>query len=93
MNKLKFVPALIASSLIGINAYAAGNMKGNINTIIQNPQIAAGITVGFGILALFKWIQYFGDFKPESALQNAIVPAMLTFLTFQWQTVLGWVLG
>jgi len=68
-------------------------MKGNMNTIIQDPRIAAGITVGFGILALFRWIQYFGNFKPESALQEAIVPAMLTFLTFQWATVLGWVLA
>lgn len=75
-------------------AQAAGNIKSNINTLIQaGSGLNTGITVGFGIFALFKWIEYFGDFKPESALKNALVPAMLTFLTFQWATVLGWVLG
>jgi len=54
----------------------------------SNSKLIPGITAGFAIFAAVKWIDYFASFSVDSALTKAIVPAMLTFLTFQWQKVL-----
>ena len=48
------------------------------------------ITLGFGLFAFIKWIDYFASFSTGNALTGLIVPGIATFLTFQWATVLSW---
>lgn len=48
------------------------------------------ITLGFGLFAFIKWIDYFASFSTGNALSGLIVPGIATFLTFQWNTVLNW---
>lgn len=48
------------------------------------------VTLGIGLLAVFKWFDYFNSWGTGNAFLGLITPGLLTFLYFQWQTVLGW---
>lgn len=56
----------------------------------KNSMFAIAITLGFGLFAFIKWIDYFAGFSTGGALTGLIVPGIATFLTFQWNTVLSW---
>jgi hypothetical protein len=62
----------------------------NIKGILGDSTFQIGLTLGFAILAAFKWVSYFAGFDPKNALMDAIVPAVLTFLAFKWDMVIGW---
>lgn len=44
----------------------------------------------FGLYATWKWFDYFASFKPDDAFSAIITPAMMTYLAFQYPTVLAW---
>ena len=62
----------------------------NLKTILQDRQFRDAITLGFGIFAFIKWIDYFANFDTGKALMGLIIPAMATFMAFKWTTVLNW---
>jgi hypothetical protein len=74
-------------------AQSAGSVKSSskFGEVLNNPVFKVSITTGFGILAFWKWIEFFSKFETSSALTNAITPAILTFMAFQWTSVLSWV--
>jgi len=65
-------------------------MAQNVNNILNNGYFKTAINFGLGMYAAWKWFEYFNGFSPNSAFKDIIVPAIITFLAFQWQTVLGW---
>lgn len=72
------------------DAFAA-SAKSNLATILGTGGIQETVTLGFAIFTFFKWIEFFSGFNVGSALKDIILPAILTFLTFKWMDVLGWV--
>lgn len=61
-----------------------------VRAIIDNPTFKQSITIGFAIYAALKWFDYFNGFEPDKALSGIIKPAVLTYLAFNWYTVLAW---
>jgi hypothetical protein len=86
------IVAVVGLLMITPEAQAA---QTSIITTLTGSQskLIPGITAGFALFAAVKWIEYFANFSTSSALTNAIVPAMLTFLTFQWESILKLLLG
>lgn len=82
--------AAVMSLVITSTCHAATDNK-NLKQILVEPKLQIAITMGFGIFAAYKWFEYFSSFSPDSAMLKIILPAVLTFLTFQWPMVLGWV--
>lgn len=72
-------------------ALAGNSAQGNIGQLLNNPLFKGAIDLGLLLLAGFKWFDYFAEFDPKSAFKNVIIPAVLTFLAFQWLDVLRWV--
>jgi hypothetical protein len=87
-NRIVYATAM--TMLISSDSFAQGITNTNLKTILNDPNLQTAVTVGFGIFAAFQWFRYFAEFNPGSALLNIILPAVLTFLTFQWNTVLHW---
>ena len=82
---------LMAVMMIPEMAFAGNSMQQNIGTLLANPMFKGAIDLGLLLLAGFKWFDYFAEFDPKSAFRNVIVPAVLTFLAFQWLDLLRWV--
>ena len=96
----KVTKAVFYLSIIGVFAFMAASPEANaattsIITTLTSGQskLIPGITTGFALFAAVKWIEYFAGFSTNSALSAAIVPALLTFLTFQWESILKLLLG
>jgi hypothetical protein len=89
-NYLVFTLAMVAMILPEL-AFAGNAAQGNIGQLLNNPLFKGAIDLGLLLLAGFKWFDYFAEFDPKSAFRNVIVPAVLTFLAFQWLDVLRWV--
>lgn len=62
---------------------------GNVNTVLTNNRFMPIIKFGLGLYAAWKWFEYFSNFSPGSAFRDIIVPAIITYLAFEIQTVLG----
>lgn len=62
----------------------------NLNKILTNQYFKQIISFGLGMYAAWKWFEYFNNFSPSSAFRDIIVPAIITYLAFQWSVVLGW---
>ena len=88
--KNRVVFATVMSLAITSTCHAVTDNK-QFGEILKYDKLQIAITMGFGIFAAYKWFEYFSGFKPESAMINIILPAVLTFLTFQWPQVLTWV--
>ena len=69
------------------NAQTAGS---NITEMLTGGQVKPIIKFGLGMYAAWKWFEYFASFKPSSAFLDIILPAMMTFLAFKYDVVLGW---
>lgn len=82
---------MMAVMMIPELAFAGNSAQGNINQLLSNPLFKGAIDLGLLLLAGFKWFDYFAEFDPKSAFRNVIIPAVLTFLAFQWLDVLRWV--
>jgi hypothetical protein len=65
--------------------------KQHVGQILNTPTFGTTVTVAFGILAAWKWIECFQSFSASNFLTSAITPAILTFMAFAWGDVLGWV--
>jgi hypothetical protein len=87
----RFVYATLMTAMVSSNAAYAATTNQNIKKLLGDETLSTTITIGFGIFAAFKWFEYFSGFDPGTALIKIILPAVLTFMTFQWQTVLKWV--
>jgi hypothetical protein len=85
-NRMVYATAMMLAST---NSYAGSTRE--LKGVFTDPNLQIAITMGFGIFAAYKWFAYFSSFNPNSALLDVILPAVLTFLTFKWTTVLGWV--
>lgn len=97
-NLMKIEKAIFYSFFFGIMALvlfapefamaAAGDK--NLANMLKDGNVVKIITFGLAILAAWKWFEYFANFSPAGAFLAIVTPAILTFLAFQWQTVLGW---
>lgn len=66
-------------------------MKSNVGGLLRNPLFKNSVDIGLLLLAGWRWFEYFSGFQPDNAFKQIIVPAVITFLAFQWTDVLGWV--
>ena len=64
--------------------------KTNFASLLANPLFKNAIDIGLLIFAGWKWFGYFAGFNPDSAFKDIVVPAVITFLAFQWLDVLRW---
>lgn len=71
-------------------AQASSGDMGNVGVLLKTNEFRRILTFGLGLLAAWKWFEFFSNFNPGSVFTNIIVPAFITFLAFKWQTVLGW---
>lgn len=63
----------------------------NLKTIMSEGTFRNAITLGFGLFAFVKWVDYFANFQAGGgALTGLIVPGLATFMAFKWTTVLSW---
>jgi hypothetical protein len=60
------------------------------NTIYTNTTVQTCITMGLGILAVLKWLEFFKSFNPSTALTEIIAPALITYAALSWTTLLSW---
>jgi hypothetical protein len=74
---------------IASNEAMAKLANNNLNTILTDKTFQLAVTIGFGIFAFFKWIEYFSSFSTGNALTGIILPSLLTYLAFQWNTILS----
>jgi hypothetical protein len=91
--KLNSVYASLIVFLASDSAFAqavSGTSNTEFQLIIKNSIFQKSVTIGFILLAAYKWFEYFEGFSTGNALTKAITPAILTFIALQWQTVLGW---
>lgn len=70
------------------SAQITGNGGAQITTMFN--KVMPIFKFGLGLYSAWKWFQYFASFNPSSAFLDIIVPALMTFLAFQLDTVLGW---
>lgn len=63
--------------------------QSNVGTILGNSRFKTIIKFGLGMYAAWQWFSYFNNFSPSSAFKDVIVPAIITYLAFEWETVLG----
>jgi hypothetical protein len=90
MSNLKKRMALATVlSTIATNEAMAKLANNNLNTILTDKTFQLAITIGFGLFAFWKWIEYFSSFSTGSALTGIIVPSLLTYLAFQWNTIIS----
>lgn len=85
-----FTMILTAAMVFSPELALAGNTFGNIATILNDQYVAGVITFAFGLLAAYRVIMLFANFSPDGFFEKSITPAILVFLAFQWQTVIGW---
>lgn len=90
-NYLVLSLIMMVSLVLPEVALAGNSMQGNLGTLLNNPLFKGAIDLGLLLLAGFRWFDYFAEFDPASAFKRIIVPAVLTFLAFQWVDVLRWV--
>lgn len=69
------------------SAFAAA---ADIKQIAQDQLFRSAVTLGFGIYAFIKWIDYVSGLSTNNALTTIFVPGIMTFLAFKWTTVLSW---
>lgn len=81
----------MADTVANAQGVGGGAAKTSLQTLLNNKTFSTTITLGFGIYSAFKWFDYFNNFSTGDALRGIIVPAVLTYLAFNWQVVLGWV--
>ena len=73
------------------NNFVSIGSSGNAIPISSPSPVVLMVTLGFGLVAVLKWFEYFVSFSTKSALINAITPVVLTYLTFQWDRVFVWI--
>lgn len=81
---------IFALAMVIVPEMALAGNQGNLQAILNDRFVVVAITLGFGLVAAVKWIEYAGSWGTSSALTGLIAPAILTFMAFQWQTVLSW---
>lgn len=72
-------------------ALAENTQTGNFENFVTNGVFKTVIDLGLLFLAAFQWFLYWNGFNPSNAFKDIIVPAVITFIAFNWITVLGWV--
>jgi hypothetical protein len=82
--------AIIAMSIPEVALAQNNAQKTNFSSLLSNPLFKNAIDIGLLIFAGWKWFNYFSDFNPDSAFKSIVVPAVITFLAFQWLDVLRW---
>lgn len=72
-------------------ALAGNNQTGNFQEFVTNGTFKMIIDLGLIFLSAFQWFLYWNSWSPENAFKDILTPAVITFLAFNWVTVLGWV--
>lgn len=68
-------------------------LAGDAQGLFTSNALKTGMKAAFLIGAGVKWIDYFASWSPDGAIKNAITPALLTYLGFQYDTVMSWFFG
>jgi uncharacterized protein YjfI (DUF2170 family) len=92
MVQTKGVAAMTFAVLVAVILMVLPEMAmaaGNVNQILSNKNFMPIVKFGLGLYAAWKWFEYFSNFSPNSAFKDIIVPALITYLAFQIDTVLG----
>jgi hypothetical protein len=72
-------------------SYAENNSQsGNFKNFISKGAVKSALDFGLLFTAAYKWFSYFINWNPANAFLEVIVPGLMTFLAFNWLTVLGW---
>jgi hypothetical protein len=88
MVQTKGVAAMTFAVLVAVILMVLPEMAmaaGNVNQILSNKNFMPIVKFGLGLYAAWKWFEYFSN----SAFKDIIVPALITYLAFQIDTVLG----
>ena len=90
LNLVLLVAFTLVIFLIPDPVYAA-KAKSQLKKIIDSKFFAGAIDLGLIIFAAYQWFLYIADFNPGDAFKKIILPALVTFLAFQWKDVLKWI--
>jgi hypothetical protein len=82
---------LVEDEVMAAPVQTAGSTRTYLRSMLTDTKFSNAVTIGFAILAFWKWIEFLQAFKADSALRDAITPALLTFLAFSWGDMLTWV--
>jgi hypothetical protein len=82
-----FLVALIVPEM----AFAGNAAQGNFQEFVTNGVFKTVIDLGLLFLAAFQWFLYWNGWNPQNAFKDILGPAVITFIAFNWITVLGWV--
>lgn len=86
------VVMVLVSAMFPEFAFAGNNgQQSSLKSLLSNPFFKSAVDFGLLVYAGYKWFMYFAEFDPASAFQKVLVPAVMTFLAFQWLDVLGWI--
>lgn len=92
-HRLKFIAltsyVMFASALAEAQSASVG--KDKFTLLLANPIFETTVTITLYMFAAFKWFTWIEGLSTQSALTSAITPAIITFIAFEWKTVLGWV--
>ena len=66
------------------------SQSGNFKNFISKGAVKSALDFGLLFTAAYKWFSYFINWNPANAFLEVIVPGLMTFLAFNWLTVLGW---
>ena len=72
-------------------ALAGNSQTTNFQEFVTNGVFKTVIDMGLLFLAAFQWFLYWNGWSPQNAFKDVLVPAVITFLAFNWITVLKWV--
>lgn len=72
-------------------AFAGNSAQTNFQEFVTNGVFKSVIDLGLLFLAGFQWFLYWNSFNPSNAFKEILVPAVITFIAFNWVAVLGWV--
>lgn len=65
-------------------ALAGNTQTQNFQRFVTEGVFKNVIDLGLLFLAAFQWFLYWNSFSPEKAFKDIIVPAVITFLAFNW---------
>ena len=97
MNKI--LSKIIFFSILGaVFLFPEIALAGNGNTqttnfqeFVTNGVFKTIIDMGLLFLAAFQWFLYWNGWSPQGAFKDILVPAVITFMAFNWIEVLGWI--
>lgn len=91
LKNLSFMFVFFVALVMPEIVFAGNSAQQNFQEFVTNGVFKNIIDLGLLFLAAFQWFLYVNGFRPENAFKDIIVPAVITFMAFNWVDVLGWV--